>query len=315
MRIAAASGLLLTSLATSGCMVSVDSQALVLRDEKRFTITGTPELRLTTFDGAIEIRSWDQADVRIEIEKRGPTKEAVDALVIDSDQSGDRITLEVKRPKTETFSGFGLNRSSSAKLIVSVPQNSNIVARSGDGSIRVERITGKIDLHTGDGSIRVSEVDGDLTLNTGDGSVHVDGAKGKLDVDTGDGGVDVRGNLSAVRLRTGDGSIVYHADAKVPMTEDWEITTGDGSVTLYLPPDFSADLDAHTSDGSIRNELQVGGTKVEAEAAEPDSDEHPATVGPSLKSYKNNTLRGRLGSGGRTLKIRTGDGSIRLRGA
>ena len=39
------------------------------------------------------------------------------------------------------------------------------------------------------------------------------------------------------------------------MTDDWDITTGDGSVTLYLPPDFSAELDARTSDGGIRNEL------------------------------------------------------------
>ena len=33
--------------------------------------TGTPDLHLTTFDGAIEIRSWDRPDVLVEIEKRG----------------------------------------------------------------------------------------------------------------------------------------------------------------------------------------------------------------------------------------------------
>ena len=41
------------------------------------------------------------------------------------------------------------------------------------------------------------------------------------------------------------------------MSDDWEITTGDGGVTLYLPKDFDADLDAHTGDGAIRNELDV----------------------------------------------------------
>ena len=313
MRFAVACGLLATSVAATACMVSVDSQALIVREEKRFTVRGAPELRLTTFDGAIEIRSWDQADVLIEIEKRGPTREAVEALIVESDQSGNRITLEVKRPKTETFSGFGLNRSSSAKLIVSVPRTTDVNARSGDGSIRVERLSGRLELHTGDGSIRATDVDGELTLNTGDGSVHVDGAKGKLDVDTGDGGVEVRGSLTSVRVRTGDGSIVYRSDTPVAMADDWDITTGDGSVTLYLPPNFNADLDARTNDGGIRNELKVDGPKAQAEAEPEGAGQHPAVTEPSLKSYSKNTLRGQLGTGGHVLKIRTGDGSIRLR--
>ena len=48
------------------------------------------------------------------------------------------------------------------------------------------------------------------------------------------------------------------------MSDDWDISTGDGSVTLYLPPDFGAELDARTSDGGIRNELQVA-SQAEAE--------------------------------------------------
>ena len=123
-------------------MVSVDSQAMVEREEKRFTVTGTPELRLTTFDGAIEIRSWDRPDVLVEIEKRG------------ADEGGGR-RADRRRPsrtatgsgrgeasRAETFSGFGFHHSASAKLIVTVPRDDNVTARSGDGSIRIERVTG-----------------------------------------------------------------------------------------------------------------------------------------------------------------------------
>ena len=97
------------------------------------------------------------------------------------------------------------------------------------------------------------------------------------------------------------------------MADDWDITTGDGSVTLYLPPNFNADLDARTNDGGIRNELQVDGPKAQAEAEPDAAGQHPAVTEPSLKSYSKNTLRGQLGTGGHVLKIRTGDGSIRLR--
>jgi DUF4097 and DUF4098 domain-containing protein YvlB len=155
-------------------------------------------------------------------------------------------------------------------------------------------VTGRIDLHTGDGSVHATDVAGELTLHTGDGSVTVDGAEGRLNLETGDGGVNVTGNLTSVRLHTGDGAIIYRAQAGTTMTEDWEITTGDGGVSLYLPSDFAAELDAHTGDGTIRNDLVV------------------ESGGPEETTRR--SVRGRLGAGGRQLRIRTGDGSIRLRG-
>jgi DUF4097 and DUF4098 domain-containing protein YvlB len=305
MRFAVACGLLVSSVAATSCVVSVDSQALVEREEKRFSVKGTPNLRLVTFDGAIEVRSWDRPEVLVEIEKRGPTRDAVDALVVQAEQDGNKITLEVKRPKSETFSGLGFHRSASAKLIVSVPLNANLAARSGDGSIRIERVTGKLDLNTGDGSIRASDVDGVLTLHTGDGAVHVDNGQGQIDVDTGDGSVEVSGNLTAVKLRTGDGSIVFRADSNVVMSDDWDISTGDGTVTLYLPSDFGAELDARTNDGGIRNELHV--------AAQAEADDSGDGNRRERNENSRRAIRGRIGDGGKLLKIRTGDGSIRLR--
>jgi hypothetical protein len=279
----------------SACVVSVDSQGQIVRDEKRYRVSGVPELRLTTFDGAIEIQAWDQPDVVIEVEKRGATREAVDGLEVRSSQDGNRIELEVKRPRSETFSGFGLYQSASARLIVSVPREVNVIARSGDGSIRVERIDGRLELRTGDGSIRAADVGGDLILTTGDGSVTVDGARGRIELDTGDGGVNVAGRFTGVKLRTGDGSIVYRAEPGSEMAENWDISTGDGGVTLYLPSGFGAELDAHTGDGSIRSDLTV-------------ADSPTVERGESKR-----TLRGRLGTGGKQIRIRTGDGTIRLR--
>ena len=63
---------------------------------------------MTTFDGSIQIQSWDKPDVLVEIEKRGPTREAVDALEIKTSQDGNTIELEVKQPRRENFTGIGL---------------------------------------------------------------------------------------------------------------------------------------------------------------------------------------------------------------
>ena len=249
--------LLVAATMGAGCTVSFDSQSQIVREEKRFTVTGAPDLHVITFDGSIRIQSWDRPEVLVEIEKRGPTRASIEALEVKTTQNGDRIELEVRKPRTESFSEIGFHRSASARLIVSLPRRATINARSGDGSISIEGVEGRIQLHTGDGSIRASDVTGELTFDTGDGSITVDGAAGQLDLDTGDGSDNVTGKLTRAKLHTGDGSIVYRAPPGTAMVDDWEITTGDGSVSVYLPPDFAAELDAHTGDGTIRNDLSV----------------------------------------------------------
>jgi DUF4097 and DUF4098 domain-containing protein YvlB len=190
--------------------------------------------------------------------------------------------------------GFGIHLGSrSAKLIVSAPASSNLSAKSGDGAIDVDRITGRIELRSGDGSIRGRSLGGEVRAHTGDGAITLDGVKGALDVDTGDGSIRASGAFTSLRARTGDGSVDIRADPGSSPTDDWSITSGDGSITLELPDGFNGDLDAHTGDGRVHVE-NVTLSNVTGE------------IGKS-------SVRGRLGSGGRAVKVRTGDGSITLR--
>lgn len=284
-------------LPSTACVVAVDSHSEIAREEKRFSVEGIADVRVATFDGSIQIQSWDRPEVLVEIEKRGPTRSIVESLQVIVQQKGNVIDLEVKRPKSEAFSGLGFNQAAYAKLIVSVPHTTNVRARSGDGSIRIERVSGRLELRTGDGSIRASEVSGDMNFDTGDGSVVVERAEGQLVVDTGDGSVTVGGRIATLKLHTGDGSVVYRAEPGSTMGTPWEITTGDGSVTLYLPADFGAELDAHTGDGRIVNDLERLAPVEKAER----------------EDRSRRTLKGTIGSGGPLLRVRTGDGAIRLK--
>lgn len=268
--------------------VGLENARYVARDRKDFQVTGTPELRLNTFDGAIEIRSWDRPDVSVEIEKRGTNKRAVDEITVTTAQEGNRITIEAK-PPDERHIRIGFRASRSVRLILSVPRQTNVEARSGDGAISIDRVTGRIQLNTGDGSIKVVDSGGEFRVHTGDGTVSLEGADGRLDVETGDGSVAVDGKLEALRLRTGDGTVKVRATSGSRMTDDWEIRTGDGSVRLELPQSFDADLDAHAGGGRVTmSELTVRG------------------------EISNSTVRGQLGAGGRSLRVISNDGSIRI---
>jgi DUF4097 and DUF4098 domain-containing protein YvlB len=263
-------------LAAPGCVdiVGADLNRYVERDTKHFTVAGKPDVALTTFDGSIEIRPWDKPDVEVVIERRGRDHADVAQIEVTAEQHGNRIEVSVVQPKQDR--GFGLHfHNRSARLIVSMPASSDVVAKSGDGSIDIERITGRMQLRSGDGSIRGRMLAGDVEADTGDGSIKLDGT------------------LTGLRVHTGDGSVTVHADSGSAPGDDWNIVTGDGSVTLEVPGDFGAELDAHTGDGGIRM--------------------HDVTLSNVTGTIGKNTVRGRLGNGGHAVKVRTGDGSITLR--
>jgi DUF4097 and DUF4098 domain-containing protein YvlB len=275
-RSATTATVLAVAFAGTGCVdiVGADLGRYTEREEKHFTVSGTPDVTLGTFDGSIEIHPWDKPEVQVIVEKRGKSKAATDTIEIRAEQDGNRVVVEAR--VGENHHGFNLrfNDSRSAKLIVSVPSASNVLAKSGDGSIEVERVDGHLQLRSGDGSIRARDVNGELDVHTGDGSI------------------TLGGKLASVRAHSGDGSVRIQAADGSAASGDWDITTGDGSVTLEIPDGFGAELDAHTGDGGIST--------------------RDVTLSNVTGKIGRNSLRGRLGNGGHTLRVRTGDGSITL---
>ena len=284
---------LLAPLAVGACSVNLNAERIVRREDKQFRVTGKPEVVLRTFDGSISVQPWDKPEVLVTIERQAGDEPSLESIQVKTQQDGNRISVEVVKP--EGREGFTLGYSGrSANLIVSLPRDADVDARSGDGSITVDGLTGRIHLNTGDGGVTGRALSGDLSVRTGDGPVTLERVRGGLDLTTGDGGVEVSGALQRLNVHTGDGSVTVRASAGSTTAEDWEITTGDGGVTLELPGAFGAELDARTGDGRI----SVDGLGVSGQ------------VDPG----KDDQFKARLGSGGRRLVIRTGDGPIRLRG-
>lgn len=284
---------LTTVLASTACAVNIDQEGYIAREEKRFPAETAVDLHLYTFDGAVEVRSWDRSEILIEVEKRGQDQEAVSKIQIVADRSGNRIQIEARHPGSRSFVGIGRFTSPSAKFIASVPRKTNLVVRTGDGPIVVERVTGHLELRTSDGSIRTMETAGELLAESGDGGIQLEEVSGRVEARTADGTLRVTGTPAALRARSGDGSIVLRIRRGTVMSEDWMVATEDGSVSAELPEGFNAEVEADPgSDGRARSDLTLvnmsGGTRNER------------------------VLRGRLGQGGFRMLLRTGDGSIRL---
>ncbi|HTT67627.1 MAG TPA: DUF4097 family beta strand repeat-containing protein [Gemmatimonadales bacterium] len=124
---------------------------------------------------------------------------------------------------------------------------------------------------------------------TVNGDVEANGLAGPVDASTVNGSVRLETTSGDASANTVNGSVtaVVHGQGTAPL----HFETVNGGVTLSVPKDLSADFEAETVNGSIETDF-------------------PITVTGRINRRH---LDGRIGQGGRHLKIETVNGSIRLR--
>lgn len=242
-----------------------------LADEwtKTYTITGRPDLRVDTSDANIRVDTWDKNTIEARVTTQR-YKIGEGGIHIDDHQNGDSVEIDVRFPHHGISIDWGQHR---VDVEIHMPRE------------------GKVNLRTGDGRIELTGLKGEMDLHTGDGSVNLDTVDGKLHGETGDGRIRANGRFDELNLKTGDGSIEARAAGGSSLGAGWRLETGDGSVTLDVPPDFAADVELHTSDGHIDLEI-------------------PVTTTGAMREHE---IRGKMNGGGNLLTIHTGDGSIYLR--
>lgn len=198
--------------------------------EKQFTVSGRPTVDVATFDGRVEVSTWNRPEVRVVVEKEAADKSDMDDMAVEIAQQGDAVTVRVEAHRERgVYFQFGTRR---AHVIVTTPANSIIKSSTGDGPISIQDVNGDVSARTGDGPIRLEHLAGTVSARTGDGSILIDGAIARLDA------------------RSGDGSVRLRLTEPVPI-DSWSVRTGDGSVTLSLPESVNAELDATTGDGRV----------------------------------------------------------------
>ena len=236
---------------------------------KNYNLTGKAELRIETSDANIRITTWDQPTIEAKV-ITSHYKIGEDGIRVEQRQNGNSVEIDVRYPHHTFNFEWGQHK---VDVIIQMPRE------------------GKVNLRTGDGRIEVAGLKGEMDLHTGDGSENLEGVDGKLHASTGDGHITARGRFDELELKTGDGSVDVRAGAGSTLAAGWRLETGDGNVSLEIPPDLSAHVSLHTSDGHIDLDMPI------------------SAEGKILQ----NEIHGKLNGGGSLLTIHTGDGSIHLR--
>ncbi len=187
------------------------------QETKSFAVSGTPRVNITTFDGPVTVRGWDQAEVRYTATKRANDEESLKQISIQTEQQGQTISINAINENADN---------GSVHLEVNVPRNSSLHVTSGDGPLTLDGVSGDITLRSGDGPITVNNSGGQLHVNTGDGPILINKFDGQVDARTGDGPIALDGNFNALSARTGDGEISLTVPAGSSFTIETNASEG-----------------------------------------------------------------------------------------
>ncbi|MCY7375192.1 MAG: DUF4097 family beta strand repeat-containing protein [Pyrinomonadaceae bacterium] len=192
-----------------------------------FTVKGTPQVTVEAGDCAVTVRGWDKSEVRYALTRvsRRPNQTPVD---LKAEQSGSDVNIKIgdgKNPAGNNYYGDA-NR---MRLEVFVPKKTNLKITTG-GEIRLEGVSGKIDLRGADESINGRDGDGQLTVNSADARVRIIGFKGEVTAKNADGAMNFEGDFQTLSAQTVDGTIVLTLpeNANANIESNRKDVTGEG---------------------------------------------------------------------------------------
>jgi len=310
-------------LATAAAVLIATAPATVLADthiERELALESGGKFVLDTDTGGVEITGSSSSGARVEINASRDDFES--RFDVSFEEHAGEVVVKVKR-KGQLTGWF--SNSGKVQFTIEVPERTTVDIDTAGGAIRAENLTGPARLDTSGGSIHAAGIRGDVLADTSGGSITVEDVEGNVNADTSGGSIsiaNVRGNVLAdtsgggitVESVTGDveadtsgGSIkILEAGGRVvadtsggPIhvsltpgnSAGGSLSTSGGGITVELDPGVGLDIDASSSGGSVTFDL-------------------PLTVQGSISKQ---SVRGSLGSGGETLKLRSSGGGIKIR--
>lgn len=203
--------------------------------EKRngsFAVKGTPKISIEAKDCEVTVRGWDKPEVsysavRINrLNGRSVNAEWTVSATKKSDSDVEfKISSVTKNADGIVFDDGGMK----TRLEIFVPKKSDLRIKT-EGAIRLEGVSGELDLQGGAAPVNVRDSNGKLTVKTVDGRIRVIGFRGAFDGQTTVGWMNLEGDFERFTAQTVNGTIVLtlpeNADANIESNSRQVIAEG-----------------------------------------------------------------------------------------
>lgn len=184
----------------------VGSPAIEKRSDS-FAVKGVPKVTIDAKNCAVVVRGWDKQEVQYSMTRfsRVNSQTPLDAKV---DHTDSEVNIKVNE-NNNNLPGNGrfMGDASRMRIEVFVPKKSNLRILT-NREIRLENVSGEIDLQGGEEAVNVRDVDGKLSVATCVGRIRVIGFRGDFTGKTDEGLMNLEGDFRSFNADAGDGTIV-----------------------------------------------------------------------------------------------------------
>jgi DUF4097 and DUF4098 domain-containing protein YvlB len=229
--------------------------ALTEEFHQTYALAADGRIELHNINGDVHISTWDRNEVKVDAVKYADTKERLDEAKIEVKSGADFLDIRTKYPEHNMNFNWGSNHNpAGVEYTLTVPRTARLD--------EINLINGALD---------INGVSGEVEANCINGRVKAHDLAGRAELST------VNGNLEADFDHLAGNSV--------------ELKSVNGRVSLTIPSDSQAEVEAETVSGSIDNDF---GLHVN----------HHRFVG--------HDLRGELGNGGTHIKLGNVNGEIEI---
>ncbi len=227
-------------------------------EDFEFDIEEGGRLSVENINGDITITGGPGNKIQVIATKKAGSQDYLDGMEIHANADSRRVSIRTEHPKSSSR-WFGMGESSgSVHYEIIAPANLTL-----DG------------IETVNGEIEIAGISGDVSADTTNGDINASGLAGSFEADTVNGTIDASFDTLGGNQRV-------------------SAETVNGRVSLRLPTDASARIDAGTVNGGI------------------DADDFGLNVD---KGFLGRDCEGEIGAGDARVNVSTVNGSIRIRKA
>ncbi|MAF13167.1 hypothetical protein CMK11_22160 [Candidatus Poribacteria bacterium] len=304
--------------------IDTDIEDTLVFDE---SARGVEIIDLETHNGAIRLTGGSSREVEIVATRtvratdEQKARAFADRVRVEVRRDGATLVIRTIRPRHTPSDVEGV----SVAYDVQLPADIECRVQTANGAVDIVAMHADVDAETHNGAVTLIDIDGAARAATHNGGISLDDVLGDVTVRTHNGAVSARYGAvaSRARIESHNGAVDFAVDGDVrgavslhtnngrisarvgALRGDLNVDTSNGPVDLRVDDVLAGDIDARTSHGSLRLRVPPdAGFRLEATSRRGSIDT-PWGAGDGH-------LDTRVNGDGRSVKLRTSSGSVRV---
>ncbi len=304
--------------------MDVDIEDTLVFDE---SARGVASIDVETHNGAVRLTGGSSPAIEIVATRtvratdEQNARDYADRVRIEVRRDGAALVIRTMRPRHMPSGVQGV----SVAYDVQLPSDIESLVRTANGAVEIATMRADVDAETHNGAVTLVDIDGAARAVTHNGGISLDDVSGDTTVKTHNGAVSARyGRVAAeARIESHNGAVDFAVDGDARGTVslhtnngrisaqvgalrgDLDVDTSNGAVDLIVEDVLAGDIDARTARGSVKHRVPSDASfRLEATSRRGSVD----TPWGSGDGH----LDMRVNGDGRSVKLRTSSGSVRV---